>query len=528
MWRDEGIYVDLLCPDRRPEFTPFQRIFHSDDNRYLDQNDMAQMSRVPELPAEVLMSGSASGAWTWFPAELLIRTNDIGHSSYSVVLIRRGKPEEYAGVIPMTRTRWKTPSTDRRTQMGCKYRRHTVDLPIHVEKGTFATQSIPLSIGYPRELVTAALKQQKRQLISRSGYSDHAVSVEIVDGSVVYILRRSDPGAKCDETQLTRELEILNRLYTGLISSMSRVQQQVVQLSTASGVAVLPLELWTEVFTYLDTVTQSKLRLVCPLWNDLLDSAYLRANLVLDSSAFTSADPIYTPMYYLIAALFQCFTSAQYIAVVDRQRRIRETGVWELFDILNFIAQRHNGTRLKAVFLVALHLHLLRCGLTDRQKLYQHLPGVRNDFLDLDLPCDTAHIIRCTIVLECRKSAQYSKRKNVSLSAKISVHQQRFTGDFASALWSALEAGFSAPGHTELRRLATWLSLHSHGKQTPRAQECVALVCETLCVTQTADPRHSLHYRGKEWCVDGLKGLKLKKLSRVAQDFLIQLMGALS
>ncbi|XP_055357460.1 uncharacterized protein LOC129602465 [Paramacrobiotus metropolitanus] len=428
----------------------------------------------------------------------------------------------------MTRIRWKTSPTDRRTQVGYKYRRQSVDFPKQVEKGTFVTRCIPLSDWYPRELVTAALQQQNREVIPRFGHSAPAVGVEIVAGCVVYVVRRSDPGTEPDKAQLTRELEYINRLSTTLTNSVSRMREPKEQPKGMAKVAVLPTELWTEVFSYLDTVTQTKLRPVCPTWNILLDSPYLRARIILDSSAFTKVDPNYEPVYFMIAALFKCFKYAHYIAVVDPRSWISEAGVWEMFDVINFIAQRQNGSKLKAVFLRGLCFCLLDSFYHDHPTLHRYLSGAsctleNPGMIYRGLPCDNVHIKRCRIVLSC---LDYGS--DIILSVKIRVRHQRLTGDFAGGLWSALEAGLPAPGHTELRRLGTWLSLHTHGKQTSHARKCVAFVCKTLCATQTADPRPTLHYRGKEWCVDGLKGLKLKKLSRVAQDFLIQLMDALS
>ncbi|XP_055356677.1 uncharacterized protein LOC129601803 [Paramacrobiotus metropolitanus] len=121
------------------------------------------------------------------------------------------------------------------------------------------------------------------------------------------------------------------------------------------------------------------------------------------------------------------------------------------------------------------------------------------------------------------------------LDVKIMKSRQCVTGRLDYALWSAMDAGMSAPGDTELRRLFNWLKFEKTKHELVKSpnsmpddwKKYTAMICKTLCATQTADPRPSLHYRGKKWCVDGLRCLNPEKLSRLSLHFLNLLMKAL-
>ncbi|XP_055356674.1 uncharacterized protein LOC129601799 [Paramacrobiotus metropolitanus] len=283
---DHGLYIDFFCPGRRREFTPFQGVFLNDDGRYLDHNDRARTNPPPEIPAEVLVRDSASGAWTWFPAQIVMREVDIAQSKYAVAVIQHGQPENCTDVVPMSRIRWKKEISVQQSQVEAEIG----NLPKCMVKGTFVKRTLQLPESCPIHLASAALQEQKRGLNYQLWYAAQAEGVDIEDGCVVYIQRRCDVGMEADDIHLTKELENLNKLHRALIDIVPQISEPLIEVSAMKEGVMLPPELWREVFSYLDTVTQTRLRTVCTKWNNVLDSTLLNADIVLDSMAPTLSE----------------------------------------------------------------------------------------------------------------------------------------------------------------------------------------------------------------------------------------------
>ncbi|XP_055329836.1 uncharacterized protein LOC129582349 [Paramacrobiotus metropolitanus] len=539
---DHGLFIDFLCPTRQREFTPFDRVLLS-DNRYLDRHELVQTGIQFEMPTEVLMRDSASGTRTWFPAELLIRNRNLRHTDYNVAVVDYGYPEELADVVSMSRIRWKAPTHWRRPAV--RDQKVFPEGPEQIETWTFFKQSKKLPDGCPAELVTAALKQYGRELLYHSRwYSVKIVDVDNVDGSVMYMQRRSKPKEECDDILMAKEREALDEFHAKLISFVSRAAEPLLKISVLEEFDRLPVELWTEVISYLDTFTQTKLRSVCATWNLILNSASCTAVIVLDSAAFGKAElcGISTPTYFMISTLFKhVSTSTQYTAVIISQewRSVLENwemDIVEVFDMLKFIAQRKPGIKLKAIYLFGMRLCLVSGSYGDHQpsecQLHQSLSAYTSNALtDSIVACrsflDAIHLIKCTVAIQCMYETQYYPRL-WKLTAQVYIKRQRFTGDIGGALWSAVENGLSIPSSTELRRLSEFMaSSQAYADLTSYGRVFVAIVSRTLCATQTVNPRPSLHYCGKKWCLDGLQGLELEKLSPVTLYFLVQLMESL-
>ncbi|XP_055356673.1 uncharacterized protein LOC129601798 [Paramacrobiotus metropolitanus] len=524
---DHGLYIDFFCPGRRREFTPFQGVFLNDDGRYMDKNDRARTNPPPELLAEVLVRDSTSSAWTWFPAQIVMREVDIGRAKHAVAVIHHGKPEKCEDVVPLSRIRWKKESSTQQSHIDAEIG----NLPKCVAKGTFVKRALQLPESCPIHLVTAVLKEQKSGTNYQRWYAAQAECVDMVDGCVVYIQRRCGAGVESDDIYLTKELENLNKLHRALIDTVSQISEPLAPILAVDEVAVLPTELWTEVFSYLDTVTQSKLRTVGAKWNALLDSDFLKANIVVDGAALSFSDLCELGQtYFMIAALFKRLSpSTHHIIIANRGEWLTNIDIFKVLDILNFIALRNAGIRLKAIFLVGLKISLLRsqdkgkqgtqCRYHKNLSAYASNPCPLSSLPRGNLRCDEIHLIRCNITV--------ARMDGWKLNVKIMKSRQRINGRLDYALWSAMEAGLLAPSLTEFRRLSNWLKVQTGGLRGS-SMEYTAMICKTLCVTQTADPRPSLHYRGKKWCVDGLQGLNVEKLSRLAMHFLIHLMNALS
>ncbi|XP_055329589.1 uncharacterized protein LOC129582176 [Paramacrobiotus metropolitanus] len=526
---DHGLFIDFLCPSRRREFTPFDRVFLNDDLRYRNGSDMGGLHTWADLPAEVLLRDHESGAWTWVPAELLIWTAEMGHADYIVAVVHRGKPQEYADVVPKARIRWKAYGGDRGVQppVGSQFYCEIAELAKCVKKRTFVKRTMPLPKGCPVELATAALKQQNKGTKCRSWYAAKADCVDVVDGCVVYIQRPSHTGTEADVVHAARELEALKRYHNALMDSVSPIPKPILQIPVVDEAAVLPPELWTEVFLYLDTVSQTKLRPVCPTWHALLDSVSITENLVLDSAALdTDNSREFGRRYFMVAALWKRLsTSTQHLAVADRGQCMSEADVVELLDMASFITQR-NSIKLQTVYLFGLECSLGKVSYCDHHTSPCPRHGLCTDNASHILTkstlkyryllCANIRLIKCNFTVECilRLHDQFSQGTQLKLCADICVHRHGITGDSRGALWGALETGILAPSNVELAHLSTWLAaLQSHDQRQWRD---ATMVCKALCGAQVADPRPLLHYHGKRWCVDALQGLELEAVARCA------------
>ncbi|XP_055329614.1 uncharacterized protein LOC129582194 isoform X2 [Paramacrobiotus metropolitanus] len=527
---EDGLIIDFLCFNRRREFTPFHKIFHVNDDRW-----SASMSPWESENADILMRDNASGAWTWFPAKILGTFQDMIRADYCVAIVYGGTLQEYATVVPKLRIRVKTdPNWRSPIQDNYKHYIHAKHLPVPKFVQTFVKRIIPLPEGCPAKLVAASLKQGKKGMpYDYARY--HAHAVDIVDGCVVYLQCRPNSAKDIDDTYCIRHgkrvtvwQERLESLHQFIIQSALRMSEPLAEILPAATeilpaaeVAVLSIELWTEVFSHLDVITQVKQCRVCPLWNLIWDSASLKAKVILDSAAFTKEDQCseLKPLYFMTSALFKRISPfTQYITIADYGERMDGMDVVKILDILNFILQRNANIRPKGIFLYRLECYLLsfkydgsykfECSL--RSPFSGNMVGsTRETFTHSvvacpDLLCHNIHLIKCTIALNILLSLE--------LSEIAEVRHQRLIGNFGEMLWNAMEAQLPAPRETEVYLLSTWLkAIQADAETTGWAKHNV--VCKTLCATQTTDPRPSLYYRGKRWCVDGLHDLQLKKLS---------------
>ncbi|XP_055352065.1 uncharacterized protein LOC129598272 [Paramacrobiotus metropolitanus] len=397
----------------------------------MQRKDLPLTPAHSERAVEVLIPDNASGAWTWLSAELVIRARDKVHADYRVVIIHRGTPQEYADAVLVKRIRWKAP-TDERKKIGNKYRKSVVDVPKKcVEKGTFVKRAMRLPEGFPATVIAATLKHRNRVMNYRLQNAAHAVCVGHVDGCLVYIQviqRQSASG--------TKELTKLQSFHSALLKFMSRMRliicglytELFVPMSALHEAAVLPAELWREVFLCLDTVTQSRLRPVCALWHAVLDSTYFKANVVLDSAAFSKTDlsGCLSPVCLMTAAIFKRLSpSTKHIVVADRRQRMGEMDLEEVFDILHFSAQRNASIKLKGIHLFGLEYCLLNRSSYDYPESENDYPDSESDYSEFECGlhpylqqrantivansntrayqksfCDSIRLIKCTITLD--------------------------------------------------------------------------------------------------------------------------------
>ncbi|XP_055352891.1 uncharacterized protein LOC129598837 [Paramacrobiotus metropolitanus] len=235
-------------------------------------------------------------------------------------------------------------------------------------------------------------------------------------------------------------------------------------------------------------------------------------------------------MYLLAAPIFKCLDSTTQRIIVDTRgssHRLHPGDHAILFDMIRFVVQHRTGIQLAAIYLVGMEERLMlgtvkdtfrstQCAMhaADRPRARRYaVEGYEfllNDFVASwkNCPCVAIYLVHCYVHLE------YGGKRLV-----IPVPAARLTmpDNDGCALWDALDAALPVLSDRQLNKMARWLGDHDPLSAAFR------MIRKMVCAVQTADPWPSLHYRGKQWCVDGLKGVQLHRLSRITLHFLLEL-----
>ncbi|XP_055330329.1 uncharacterized protein LOC129582747 [Paramacrobiotus metropolitanus] len=358
--------------------------------------------------------------------------------------------------------------------------------------------------------------------------SKQLISIDVADEQLHFIVNlHGDVGFPLRQDE-DKAQKIVLALLAAMIDRLPRILRAVEApddslhiCGTGDEPCALGIDEWQAVFAHLDTMTQTKLRGVCPAWNGVLELPTLTGNIFIETDAASRHLP--DLQYILTAPLFNCLRSAtKHIILHDRGQCVTLADLDGLLSLLRYVSRIYSGIRLTALYAV---------GVTQLSKYVSvtsawcgvHLPGFVpvaapffRDHLDAliapcrDLPCATIHLVRCQMRLTYRLTDLKGFRKahgqwNLNLSVDFVKTRLPLTGDVASTLWDAVEAALPAPGDDEMRVLAEWLkTITADGRQ----KRYRIAVCRLLCATQTADPRPSAQYRGKKWCTGGLQDQK--------------------
>ncbi|XP_055348876.1 uncharacterized protein LOC129595791 [Paramacrobiotus metropolitanus] len=314
--------------------------------------------------------------------------------------------------------------------------------------------------------------------------------------------------------------------------------EEITRFVGIDDVGVLPPAMLLEVFSQLDTITQTRLRTVCAAWNCILELPTLTACIVVTGFYNNLAYLVVRnqALYFLMATVFKCFRKSTQHIVVDDRKHWMDTGDFlMLTDVIRYVG-RTTASRLRAIHVLGLRLEL-RFGnafrYKDKCQVHRYKAEDSRDFKWVtyrlfhftaacgDLPCDALHLVNCTLDLEYAwRDEELEKAEELELSVELAAAQLPLSDDLGSALWDAMERSLPLLDGKQLARLAMWLKSVTAGEG--RGYQS-GLAGRVLCATQTADPRPTSHYRKKEWCVTGLKDLQLDKLSSVALHFLVEL-----
>ncbi|XP_055354044.1 uncharacterized protein LOC129599757 [Paramacrobiotus metropolitanus] len=558
---NNGMYIDLMCHGRRRELIPFPRLFLSKSEEFSDWAYKYLKKQRPNetVPVEILRRECPGGAWRWWPGKMLTLTQEGDPTiptlsdNYATVVVVQGQDDEGASwtdVVPKQRLRYPVSDsfwTGKPQAPSPKWWPVTRLLP--VAPARFIQRRLPLpaecrgaSVAQVVEVIRECQSQQAEQPLASRG---RVVWVDVADEHLLLKVKLHG-GDGCAQRQAEHMAQkivgtLLEPLFGRLPGILRAVQAPVEAMdlgATSDESLALGADEWQEVFAHLVTLTRQKLRVVCPAWDAILDLPTLTASIIVETEARSKDLPDLS--YALTAPLFKCLrSSTQYVVLHDRAACINRAQFYTVLKMIRHVSRNcQPAIRLTALYVV---------GFSDLpSKVYQRLrdpiescdvhehprdhnrstffKGFLQEFIAVSrsVTCETISLVRCPVKLEYNLDFRQQSSMSLALNVDMAKVRLSLSGDFAATVWNAVEALLPAPSDGEVRALSAWLASISTSADE-RHQGHRMAVCNLLCATQTADPRSSLHYRGKKWCSDGLYNLCVPNLSRTALCFLLVL-----
>ncbi|XP_055340198.1 uncharacterized protein LOC129589450 [Paramacrobiotus metropolitanus] len=508
---DDGLFVDMLCPNRRREHVPYNSVFRL-NNTPVDKYNVHYNGYRSALSVEVQVPETPLGPWIWLSGETDRFERHAAHEQYAGSVVHWRRKEDgvlCSDFVPIGRLRIPVDKTLLLRRMMRNKRSADDDDAVpsdHIRPGTFVQRTVKLDDEFSYISAHKAEALVKRlnsceyvaELSSGSGYANGIHFLDLVHGQLRYVSQ--------EKTKLT-----LWYLFSILTDIWPR------ESATITEELALPGELWLEVFSSLDTVTQTKLRAVCAVWNALLNAPALRRRILVGDYDDKSWE------FLNLATLYKCLhPGTRHIAIDARNRQMNMGDMMELCDMIRYVADQRTRIRLLTLQLSKLTFplqigHVVNGTVAGDCRQHPRDPsdtwtdpeyscGRLSHFIAVcsSLPCDTV------VMTNCVMSWDYWVLVWMEIPlTRLPVNQ------FRCALCDALDAVMPVPSAMKVQAL-------NDQKLYRLPYRCNK---EILCATQSADPRPSAHFRGKKWCVDGLRDLQLEKLSRISLNFLVELVG---
>ncbi|XP_055346128.1 uncharacterized protein LOC129593711 [Paramacrobiotus metropolitanus] len=256
---DDGLFVDMLCSNRRREFWSIDKCFSSE---FLSGDVLAKHYAAnynSTVSVVVLVPETPCGPWIWVPGEISCHGGGVQYAFYEEVLVRwhdvlTGLPR--TDVVPIDRIRCLQEGKGRCAVQKVEY----TALHPRMQLGTFTRHSVQLD-GQLRSLSTT----EAQTLIQRWNtgilwYACRGIRlVDTVGDRLDYLLISG-----CVISDPIETLCLLN-----VVKGLQDEWTWMVKMMIRDDYSGLPPELWREVFSQLDTdtVSQTRLRFVCSTWN---------------------------------------------------------------------------------------------------------------------------------------------------------------------------------------------------------------------------------------------------------------------
>ncbi|XP_055329834.1 uncharacterized protein LOC129582347 [Paramacrobiotus metropolitanus] len=521
---NNGLFVDLLYPNRRREYVPFNRLFSPCETSEADPHRTFS-TEFATFHVEILVPETPRGPLIWLPglAISLGLGGSVEHYGGTIVHWRRkDNGERCSDIIPIQRIRW--PLTNA--------------LPLHryIRPQIFVKRTLPLDDAFhsvssvESELLIKRLNDYE---LRRLPFPCSVDVVELVDSRLGYIFQPRLEGSGIYDPRGLRVLASLASFQAELLR-LSAVIEEI----PATRDTTLSAQLWQQVFSNLETVTQTKLRAVCTAWNTAMDEPVLRGCIVIGDCDDCKCN--FTDFLRMATVYKRLQPGTQYVMTQAGSVEccpMSTVHVLMLCDMIHYVVHHHIDIRLRSLHVSRFALDLQINGATGMAgtggcALHQPDPATvaamggcgscqLEDFIAAccRLPCDAVHLSHCAVHLLCCYFANESdrwERKLVRVEIHILTAHLSRSPRFRCALWEAMDTALPEPDEQQLLGLLFWLQHFADEK-------IVKAVCTMLCALQSADPRPSAHYDGKKWCVDGLDGLQLANLSRISRHFLVNL-----
>ncbi|XP_055339138.1 uncharacterized protein LOC129588783 [Paramacrobiotus metropolitanus] len=413
---------------------------------------------LSSIHLEVLGRESPSGVWMWFPARAAHLSDGTQHNAYGVAVVTWWNEREYTDIVPLDRTRWRVASDwwAQHGQSPVAFTSGTDDIsrflatwPANVKKSTFTKSfiQIPINSSIPGE-----------EMLKRINNSAPVPFVEVASGKMSYIQLR-------EFCMANPHLPVLQEEF---LMSVPSIIREMVASSANCGImeefGELPPGVWKEVFSCLETGMQNTLRGVCCTWNDILDSASLTDNIIINSAEFEVSKPDRF-VYYMTSPIYKCLRSSTQRIVCDASRLKDETDVFKLLDMIHYVARQNASVRLSGLYLLGFQWrfqigsghssHHDTCELHQAGSLAATSEYATGNFCCFRLgyfvaslrrvPCEFIRFLSCTVNLDYVFFGTPPRPRTIDLSvvSRINTPRMQVTDGLSGAVWDALEAGLS-------------------------------------------------------------------------------------
>ncbi|XP_055349723.1 uncharacterized protein LOC129596464 isoform X4 [Paramacrobiotus metropolitanus] len=379
---EDGLFIDLLCRNRRREYAPFGSVFFPDLTSSQDLVRLYTLQRSG-VPLEVLVPETPSGPWIWHPGKIRYggqypdgggavvqwTSPDSGERCTDFVPVQRLRPVMDDVYTNAYSSQCVHPGTfiKRSVDLGRKYRLLSAEEAEALIKRLNSYDLFLLSPVYIADIVDGKL-----HYICQLSYNESLMSRTELSKSVNYFNKQllkmvHDPPdtttpaiemialpAECQPATSSKDVnsESGNRFYNKLLRSFRRPSVRKKPEVTDDGMTMpLPAELWQEVFSHLDTVTQTKVRAVCVLWSQILDAPDLRSTITVRDDYDKNGRFGHFPS---LASIYKCLRPG-----TDRLAITHHLdGEWMSMDyammfadMMQFIAAHRRGIHLRSVYL---------------------------------------------------------------------------------------------------------------------------------------------------------------------------------
>ncbi|XP_055353076.1 uncharacterized protein LOC129598993 [Paramacrobiotus metropolitanus] len=485
-----GLFIDFLCPDRRRQFVPFGRLF-----RMQHSWDLREHWGPPQL--EVLWRAHPRGPWTWLGAELVVTVKE-GYRRMDAALVRlydaAGRATGPLQVVPAARIRY--PGCDAVGDSGSSvlagahgrppgeeelrryYGEDYAELLVGPETFVFSRLQLPAKCA-------AAAEETQRCLMERCLYRPNR------RWPPLEFLRRLDEGG----TWLYMERTDGNNSWMGFREAALRLPLALprmlrmlevpaaVEATAGEGLQQLPVVLLSAVFSHLDAMEWTRLRPVCALFDAVLQSAPLAADLVVNGR----------DDYALLASLLHAFRSSVH-------RVVLRNGDLDSLLKVGDLAKHCPGMRerVPTIFLPRLTCRLsvdacphktrsgMGCAVGDLAEALRRLPGKE------------VVLLQCRVDLLDVDSCEYEEqrlqcRMDTPVNIPVARVEPTSTG-LLRQVWDLLEAGLAWTAATDdQQRAADWLA-EMRANQQPlgeRQRQLLDTLGKTVCALEHALRRNA-------------------------------------